>query len=489
MIVGEVAFGVALALIVGGISVGLVAEQRVQALEDISGVIAASLMPVVADQDQRALEAQLGSITSLGQTFEIENIRIQDGTGIVLAEVGTAEEVTPGVDGTIWDTIAGARTIAHPVVVDGIEVALVTVTFAPVGLGPAMTTPLLAAAIVVVAVGLISAPWSAWLVLHEIIEPVTALRNSAVGIARGKHSPRLASRRSDEIGELALTLDWMSDELDAQEGALMASFRSLESAYATELLMKREVEELMRLKSDFVAVASHELRSPLAVARLYAEMLESGVYGDLGPESRQAVDSMVSAMTRLTSITSDLMDAALLERGLMPLNAAQVDLTTLVSRAAADATLLASARGVVVNMHADAGEPCTVFGDEMRIRQVLDNLLSNAVKYSYESRSVEVSIESRPDLVLVRIEDTGRGIPEEGRSQVFDLFGRMDYRDDREVAGLGLGLTISSRIAEAHGGRIYIESSVPEKGSIFVLELPAESDATTDGLPDHVSME
>lgn len=488
MIAGEVAFGVALALIVGVISVGLVAEQRVQALEDISGVIAASLMPVVADQDQRSLEAQLGSITSLGQTFEIEHIRIQDSSGIVLAEVGATEETTPDANVTIWDTIAGARTIAHPVVVDGIEVALVTVTFAPVGLGSAMTTPLLAAAIVVIAVGLISAPWSAWLVLHEVIEPVTALRNGAVGIARGNHKARLASRRSDEIGELALTLDWMSDELDAKEGALMTSFRSLETAYATESLMKREVEELMRLKSDFVAVASHELRSPLAVARLYAEMLESGVYGELGPESRQAVDSMVSAMTRLTSITSDLMDAALLERGLMPLNATQVDLTTLVSRSAADATLLASARGVVVNMQSDA-EPCTVFGDETRLRQVLDNLLSNAVKYSFEGRSVEVCIESGRELVRVRIEDTGRGIPEDGRSRVFDLFGRMDYRDDREVAGLGLGLTISSRIAEAHGGKIYIERSVPEQGSVFVLELPAESDATTDGLPDHVSME
>jgi len=488
MIAGEVIFGVALALVVGVISVRLVAQQRVEALEDVSGVIAASLMPVVADQDQRALEAQLGSITSLGQTYEIEHIRIQDSAGVVVAEVGETPPAGRESELSIWESVVAARTIAHPVVVDGIQVALVTVTFAPIGLGSAMTTPLVAAAIVVVAVGLISAPWSAWLVLSQVIEPVTALRNGAVSIARGTRTSRLATRRTDEIGELALTLDWMSDELEAKEGALLASFRSLEAAYATESHMKHELEDLMRLKSDFVAVASHELRSPLAVARLYAEMLESGVYGELEAEVRQAVGSMVSAMTRLTSITSDLMDAALLERGLMPLNAARVDLTVLVRRSAADATMLASTRGIVVKVSSDA-PPCAVYGDEMRIRQVLDNLLSNAVKYSFDRQSVQVDVVVAGGLVRVRVEDTGRGIPEEGRTRIFDLFGRMDYRDDRDAAGLGLGLTISTRIAEAHGGRIYVERSEPDKGSVIVLELPLEHGSRTRGLPDHVSME
>ncbi len=182
------------------------------------------------------------------------------------------------------------------------------------------------------------------------------------------------------------------------------------------------------------------------------------------------------------------MDAALLERGLMPLNVGRVDLTALVLRSAADASMLASARDIEVSVQDDPPQ-CVVLGDEMRMRQVLDNLLSNAVKYSFEGGAVCASLSAEGGRVLVRIEDAGRGIPEDGRSRVFDLFGRMDYRDDRDAAGLGLGLTISTRIAEAHGGRIYIERSDPGRGSVFVLELPSETAVGANRLPDNVSME
>ncbi len=151
-----------------------------------------------------------------------------------------------------------------------------TVTFAPLGLEAAMTTPLLAAAFVVLAVGLISAPWSAWLVLREVIEPVTALRNGAVSIARGKHTSRLASQRSDEIGELAVTLDWCR-RVTRRSARFSPRFRSLEEAYLTESLMKQEVEQLMRMKSDFVALLLTSSGVRLAVVRLYPRCLRAAL--------------------------------------------------------------------------------------------------------------------------------------------------------------------------------------------------------------------
>ncbi len=489
MIAGEVLFGVALALVVGLIGVRLVTEQRVRALEDVSGVIAASLMPVIADQDQMSLEAQLRSIVSLGQTYEIDRVRIEDSSGAVLADVGAD---APRSDFGFWDRllqpVSGARTIARHVVIDGIDVATVTVWFASVGLGSVLTTPLLAAALVAIAVGLISAPWSAWLVLRNVIEPVTQLRDDAVGIVQGDRRAHLVSMRTDEIGELASTLDWMAQELEVKEREIMSSLHSLEAAYATETGMKHELEQLIRLKSDFVAVASHELRSPLATVRLYAEMLESGVYGPLGEESQQAITSMVGATTRLTSIVSDLMDAALLERGLMPLVEADVALEQLLERAVSDATLLGSGRNVRVEFESKCGA-CVVRGDPTRLRQVVDNLLSNAIKYSFDGGIVQVTASHVDESVLVRVIDHGRGMPEAGRDALFDLFGRLDSNDARDVAGIGLGLAIGRRIALAHRGRLYVERSAPGVGSVFVLELPVGAEGTCIGLAATVSVE
>lgn len=487
MVLGEFAFAFALALIVGAVSVRLVATQRVRALEDVSGIVAASLMPVIADQDAAAIDAQLGSIMSLGQTYEILHIRIDDSAGAILAEVGEAEPALPSDADSMWGAVFGPQTIVHPVEIDGMEVARVSVTFAPVGLWSSMTTPLLAAGLVVVAVAFVSAPWSAWLVTRNIIEPIMELRDGAVSLAQGERRLSLSRRRSDEIGELVDTLDWMAGELADKEQKLRASLDSLQAAYDTESKMKGELEDLMRIKSDFLAVASHELRSPLAVVSLYAEMLADGVYGELDPETIQAVASMVSATSRLTSIVSDLMDAALLERGLMPLTVGDVDLTSLVRKSASDATLLAGARGIRVEPMTTS-ERIWVRGDMLRLRQVMDNLLSNAVKYSFDDSLVRVDVTVQGEQVLVRVIDEGRGIPAAGRSTVFELFGRMDYTDDRETAGLGLGLAISVRIAEAHHGRIYIERSVPGEGSVFVLALPVAGTVADESLPDTVSM-
>lgn len=489
MVLAEILFAVALALIVGMVSVRLVAIQRIRALEDVSGVIAASLMPVIADQDASSIQAQLGSVMSLSHANEILHIHIEDSTGKVIAEAGAHVDAgtTPG-ESSMWQALIGPQEIVHPVEIDGMRVASVTVTFASVGFGSAMTTPLLAAGLVVLAVALVSAPWSAWLMFRHIVEPIKDLRDAAVSVARGERHLNLSSKRTDEIGQLATTLDWMAVELADKEQRLLASLDSLQIAYDKETGMKQELEHLMRAKSDFVAVASHELRSPLAVVSLYAEMLEDGVYGELDAETLQAVASMVSATSRLSSIVSDLMDAALLERGLMPLTVGDVDLTALAHKSARDATLLASSRGIRVET-TEFTSRVWVRGDTLRLRQVMDNLISNAVKYSYDNSLVRVDTSTEGDQALVRVIDEGRGMPGAGRDSIFELFGRMDYTDDRETAGLGLGLAISARIAEAHGGRIDVERSVQGEGSIFVLVLPIAGAVADEELPNTVSME
>lgn len=489
MVAAQVFFAVALALIVGAVSVRLVSAQRVRAVEDITAVIAACLMPVIADGDAAAVDAQLDSIMALGQTYEIGHLSIDAATGEVIASAGNPAVLADVADEPGWKrSIAGPREVVRPVLIDGVEVARVHAVFEPVGLDSVMTTPLEVALLVMLATVFISVPWSAWLMKRRVVEPIRALRDSAVELARGQRHFEAFEGRRDEIGQLGATLDWMAGELSDKEERLLASLDSLQIAYDKETRLKAELEKLMRAKSDFVAVASHELKSPLAVVRLYAEMLEEGVYGDLDPEMLGAVASMVSATSRLTSIVSDLMDAALLERGLMPLTVGDVDLTSLAIKCAADATLLASGRGIRV----DSGRSTArvwVRGDSLRLRQVLDNLVSNAVKYSYDNSVVSVETGADGDRALVRVIDEGRGMPGVGRETIFELFGRMDYTDDRETAGLGLGLAISARIAEAHHGRVFVERSVQGEGTTFVLDLPLAGTVADEDLPTSVSME
>ncbi|MDP2181819.1 MAG: HAMP domain-containing sensor histidine kinase, partial [Actinomycetota bacterium] len=374
--------GLVLGLVVTLTSVRNAAEERRRSLEYAGSVVAASLIPVIADQDPGLIKAQLKGILDTSEAHSIECIEIIDAAGVVIAETEegcTCDLVEPSRG--LLDEFTKPQAVLVPIEVEGQRLASVRIQFLPVGLEDAVYQPLAVTVVVLFLAMVVAALWGVWTVLRTVVEPIETLRNAAKSIAQGERGVRLSQDRGDEIGELATALDDMTEQLSRQERELLESYRSLEGAFEEKADLARRLERTMEFKSDFVAVASHELRSPLAVIRLYAEMLADNEFGGVDPPLKEAVDSIVSATSRLTAIVSSLMDVALLERGLMPLDYEKTELRGIIEQAVSDFAAIAARRDVSVDFSGES-RPVELRGDPIRLRQVIDNLLSNAIKYS-----------------------------------------------------------------------------------------------------------
>lgn len=480
VLIGELVFSLVLGITIGAYSVRAAAQQRQAALVQLAGVVAAGLMPIVADQQEPQVLAQMQSIMQSSNVQDVESIRIVDSAGSEIAAGDLGADPSGPTDTGLLALLSLPQVLEQPVVVDGLEVARVYVEFAPVGVAGALRTPLLAAAIVVLSVALVSIPWTAWLFVGNVVEPLDDLRASAAKIAAGDLTVQPDLSRRDEIGELQRSLAQMAAQLRDREAELHRSYDELADANAALGHANQELERMARLKADFVAVASHELRTPLATIRLYADMLESGEICALDERGLDAAAAIGSAATRLSSIVADLMDSALLERGMLALEYGDVWVDELVTQAVADADVLGRARGVAVRL---SGEPSdsVIRGDAARLRQVLDNLISNAVKYSDGADLVTVSVVDDGELLHIEVADQGRGIAESEDPRLFTFFGRLDSKDNRDTAGLGLGLAISARVVEAHGGTITHRPNTGGRGSVFAVHLPADPATELEG--------
>lgn len=481
VVLGEILFGLTLGVTVGVFAARAAAQQRLHSLQHISAIAAASLMPMVADQQSSAVDAQIAGIIALSGPGGINCISVTDSSGQLIAQSRDATActgATPAADSL--GMLTGKQVVEEPVVVDGLEVARVRIQFDAPDVSEALGPPILASLIVVLSVALVSIPWTAWLLLRNLIEPVRRLRDGAIAVAEGRRDISLHRGGNDELGEVAAAFDAMSLRLAQQEERLRDSNTALQNSLALEESARGELERVSKMKSDFVAVASHELRAPIAVVRLYASMLDHGELGRLTNAAREAVGSIHGAANRLNSIVSDLMDAALLNRGLMPLSFEDLSLDDVTRQAVSDGGAMAARHGVRVQLE-ELAPAVRVNADAVRIRQILDNLISNAVKYSAGADLVTVKLSTRCGQAIVEVADRGRGIAPDSRSRLFGLFGRLDAEDNRSTAGLGLGLAISARAADAHGGKVG-HSDNPGGGSIFTLSLPLRREG--DEMPE-----
>lgn len=478
--------GAILGMSVTLISIRNAAEERQRSLEYAGGVVAASLLPVVADLDAQRVEAQLAGILATSKQHEIECIEIVDPTGGVIAETQpecTCDLVEPSR--ALIDVLTKPQVVEVPIEVDGMLVASVSIQFRPVGLEDALVAPLTTTFVVLGLAMVLASLWGGWMVLRTVVEPIEELRDAASHIAMGSRDVSLNDRRGDEIGELAHALNDMTRQLGEQEAELMHSYQSLETAFYDKADLALRLERTMSMKSDFVAMASHEIRSPLSVIRLYAEMLEDNEFGDVDPQLGDAIEAIVDAVGRLSTIVASLLDVALLERGLMPIDISDADLGAIVEQAVADANVVGRRSGISIVQLGEALE-VPLRADAVRLRQVMDNLLSNAVKYSAGAHKVTVRLDVEDGWAVIEIADRGAGIPEDRAGVLFELFGRADTADNAAVPGLGLGLPISDRIVRAHGGEIMFKPNPEGSGTVFVVRIPLGQDAAQH--PDAISV-
>lgn len=243
-----------------------------------------------------------------------------------------------------------------------------------------------------------------------------------------------------------------------------------------DVTQRREVD---RMKNEFLSVVSHELRTPLTSIRGSLGLLASGTLGELTPRATSMVGIALTSSERLTRLINDLLDMERIESGTRPMEVTSLDAAYLVAAAAKQIDGLASSVGVRVTVGPCAGR---VLADEDRIMQTLTNLLGNAIKYSVEGGVVSVDANEEAGSVLFRVQDHGRGIPEDKLESIFERFEQVDSSDARQKGGTGLGLAISRSIVARHGGRIWAESVFGE-GTTIAFTLPSATRAAASDAP------
>jgi two-component system, OmpR family, sensor kinase len=287
----------------------------------------------------------------------------------------------------------------------------------------------------------------AYLLARAALSPVEAVVSSAREMTEGDLSRRLpVAHPKDEIGRLATTIN-----------ALLAR---LEAAFARR-------EEALSRQRRFAADASHELRTPLTSISGYAQMLEE--WGVQDPQTaREGVAAIRRESERMQRLVEGLLALTRGDEG-APLEIETHDLAAVAEEAALTARTAADGKLIVEYLPAE--RPVNAPLDRDRIRQAASILLDNAVKYTPDGGKVTVTVRETNGWAGLEVSDTGVGIPEDQLPLVFERFHRAD--PSRTAGGFGLGLSIARQIAEAHGGRIEVESAQGE-GSTFTLLLPKE---------------
>ena len=236
-------------------------------------------------------------------------------------------------------------------------------------------------------------------------------------------------------------------------------------AVARDITRQYETE---RMKDEFLSVVSHELRTPLTAIRGSLGLLASGKMGTLQERGQRMLEIAARNTDRLVRLINDLLDLEKMASGKETIERRPVSPAELVGQAADVMRPMATEAGVELTA---SGVDDALWADPDRILQVLTNLLSNAIKYSPRGGTVRLWAERVGEEVLFRVRDEGRGIPADKLESVFERFQQVDSSDARDKGGTGLGLPIARRIAEQHGGRLWVESEWG-KGSTFTLSLP-----------------
>lgn len=253
----------------------------------------------------------------------------------------------------------------------------------------------------------------------------------------------------------------------------------MEREHAAALRITAEhAAQLEAMKREFLLLASHELRSPLAVARGYASMLHDGTLGAPPPQFGHALEILETKLDEIGALVDDMLETARLETGNLALVTRDVDLRELVREAVDTVTPVVSERHQLeIEL---PGEPVVVRGDSERLRRIAVNLLDNAVKYSPDGGRVELHVELKGHRAEMSVRDRGLGIPETAMPRMFKRFGRIVTERTSNIPGTGLGLYLCRELARAHGGDITVHSQEGE-GSTFTLTLPVEGNGNGGG--------
>jgi signal transduction histidine kinase len=271
---------------------------------------------------------------------------------------------------------------------------------------------------------------------------LTSLNEMATVVGRGNLSARVYVGGSDEIGKLAAAFNTMAAELD----------------------------ELDKVKDEFLALASHQLRTPATSVKANLGMLLEGYFGDIPSDQKEVIDDAYQSNERQLTVIDDLLNVARTDAGRVVLTRCSTDVLRVIEEVIGEQQpIIQSRKQRIAFIRPD--EPLNMMLDAQRM--VLENLVSNASKYTPEGGDIRVSIENVDKVVQISVSDTGFGIAHAELSKLFKKFSRLDNPHSVKMGGTGLGLYLARQIVRMHGGEISVSSIVGE-GSTFTIMLPNE---------------
>ena len=277
-------------------------------------------------------------------------------------------------------------------------------------------------------------------VLRTITRPIAELNEGIARMSRGDLSARVKVHGKNEFASLAAAFNSMSERL----------------------------EQLDKSRNQFVSNASHELKTPLSTMKILIETLMYQDPFDPGM-TKEFLTDVNKEIDRLNSIVSDLLTLVNIDAGAMKLKLEDVEMSSLLLEQTQRLSPLARENGI--ELECAARDQMVVTGDRLKLQQVIYNVIDNAIKYTPRGGEVHCTLTRSGRTAVIRIQDTGEGIPAEDLPHIFDRFYRVDKARSRETGGTGLGLSIVKQIVLSHGGTI-VPDSVLGKGTTFTIQLP-----------------
>jgi PAS domain S-box-containing protein len=229
--------------------------------------------------------------------------------------------------------------------------------------------------------------------------------------------------------------------------------------------------EVDRMKSEFISLASHQLRTPLSAIKTYTHMLNDGYMGELNSTQKQSLETIISASNRMNELISTLLSITRIESGTIAVNLKRIKIDSVIDEIMPELNLMADTKGITLQVKVIGHAPTQIKTDSLIVKEVVTNLTTNAIKYTPDGGKVDLTIHPRKADVLIKVTDTGWGIPDTSQDKIFSKFFRGSNIIKRETSGTGLGLYLVKGLLETLGGKIWFDSK-EGKGTTFSFTLP-----------------